>query len=70
MLSDYIVFWMRHNERPAFALGSFEMLKYELNCMIDECARRIAEVMKPEVETALANIGLYLQNKEPDESGD
>ena len=66
MLSDYIVFWMQHNERPAFVLGSFEMFKYELNCRIDEFAMRIAEAMRPELVTALANIGLYLQNKEPD----
>jgi len=33
MLSDYLVFWMRHNELPAFE-ADFDQFLYEVNCSV------------------------------------
>lgn len=62
MLSDYIVFWMRHNERPAFALGSFEILCYEtIDIRLHELINKMAAEFIPEFETALDKIRATLE---------
>lgn len=65
MLSDYIVFWMQHNARPPMLLGSFEMLTYELHCLVGVTADRIIEQMRSEIMRTLAELGLHLQDNSP-----